>query len=98
MSYVAFLDCSMQHPFRHSFPSRLPRAAHKFLSDWMSTRTPPCCRSRTPDPRLPILLRLALDRRVLWILALTSNGPSLLRWYNLSPISIPHGISGIPID
>jgi hypothetical protein len=59
---MALIDCTMQHPFRHSFPSRLPRA-HKFLSEWMSTRKPPCCRSRTPDPRLPILQRLALHRR-----------------------------------
>jgi hypothetical protein len=29
-SDVALIDCTMQHPFRHSFPSRLPRAAHKF--------------------------------------------------------------------
>src|SRR5262249_34213013 len=46
----------------------------------------------------PFLFLFALHGRVLWILALTSDGPSLLRWYNLSPISIPHGISGIPID
>src|SRR2546430_4975074 len=60
----------MQHPFRHSFPSRLPRAVHKFLSEWMSTRTPPCCRSGTPDPRLPILLCLPFHCWVLWVLAL----------------------------
>jgi hypothetical protein len=30
-SDVVLIDGTMQHPFRHSFPSRLPRAAHKFL-------------------------------------------------------------------
>jgi hypothetical protein len=30
-SYVALIHCTMQHPFRHSFPSCLPRAAHTFL-------------------------------------------------------------------
>jgi hypothetical protein len=30
-TYVALIDCAMQHPFRHSFSSRLPRAAHKLL-------------------------------------------------------------------
>src|SRR5262245_36043520 len=54
--------------------------------------------SSSPFLLAPFLFLFALHHRVLWILALTSNGPSLLRWYNLSPISIPHGISGIPID
>ena len=32
-SDVVLIDCTMQHPLRHSFSSRLPhRAAHKFLS------------------------------------------------------------------
>ena len=30
-SDVALIDGTMQHPFRHSFPSSLPQAAHKFL-------------------------------------------------------------------
>ena len=31
-SDVVLIDCTMQHPFRHSFSSRLPRrAAHKLL-------------------------------------------------------------------
>jgi hypothetical protein len=28
---VALIDCTVQHPFRHCFPGRLPLAAHKFL-------------------------------------------------------------------
>ena len=31
-SYVALIDCTLQHPFRHPFPSRLPRVPHMFLS------------------------------------------------------------------
>src|SRR5262249_21168600 len=75
-----------------------------FAPAFTRERLGPCHPSQCSFPDIQggsfalVLLLFALHRRVLWILALTSNGPSLLRWYNLSPISIPHGISGIPID
>src|SRR5215475_1760096 len=59
-SDVALVHCTMQHPFSHSFPNRLARAAHKFLSALREPRVCTedehkgnlafCCHSKTPDP------------------------------------------------
>ena len=39
-SYVALIDCTMQHPFRHSFPGRLPRASRRWTKRASRPRRP----------------------------------------------------------
>jgi len=53
-SDVALIDCTMEHPFRHSFSRRLPRAAHKFLSAYANRGSAPRISMKGTSILLPL--------------------------------------------